>query len=89
MNKRPQSTVVVKKGSTVSEAAQKVLRRVSEPLGPAEIAEIGLKRGIFRIPRFRTRSFLTQRIQSTLHNDAEYSVDPTFYRPRKGVYSLL
>ena len=88
MNTRTQSTVVTEKGLTILDVAEEVLEAAQGPLSPSEIADEGLEMGLFQVPRFRTKSYLTQRIQTTLHNNAEYSADPRFRRPKKGKYDL-
>lgn len=88
MNTRSQSTVVVEDGLSILDAAEEILEAASGPLSPSQIADEGLEMGLFQVPRFRTKGYLTQRIQSTLHNNAEYSADPRVKRPRKGKYDL-
>ena len=59
------------------DVAVDILDDVGESLSPSEIAEEGLALGYLKIPRGRTRSYLNQILQSTLHNDAEYAQHPS------------
>lgn len=88
MSTATQSTAVVRRGLTIIETAVTILAARGESLGPAEIADYGIRGGLLRIPRGRNRSYLTQLLQSRLHEDAEYSSLPLVYRPVKGKYRV-
>lgn len=83
------STVIAEPGFTILDAVEEILDFSDGPLGPKEIAERGIEVGLFQVPRFRTKSYLTQIIQSSLHDNAAYSPWPRFRRPKKGKYSLI
>ena len=61
------------------------LKREKASLGPTEIAEAGVRRGLLRVQRGRTKSYLAQLIQSTLQADATKRGGKVF-RPRTGKY---
>jgi hypothetical protein len=75
--------------STILQVAVKILVRKKRAMSPREISDEALKRGLLTLPRFRTRSYLTQLVQSTLHRDVEYSSSPILYRPVKGKYDVI
>lgn len=81
------STSVQIEDLTILGAARAILAAEGRPMGPYEVAQAGLDVGIFRVPRFRTRAYLTQLVQSVLHDNSQYSRSPRVYRPAKGLYS--
>jgi hypothetical protein len=84
-----QSTAVVRKGNTILETAVQVIKIVgNKPMAPKDVAEIGLDLGLFRVPRGRTRSYLTQLVQSELFNNLSRAERPLVQRPRLGYYKL-
>lgn len=85
---RKSESSAVRRGSTIVDTAVAILAARGASLGPSEIAEFGLRGGLLRVPRGRTRSYLTQLLQSALHNDAEYASEPRVYRPADGKYRV-
>ena len=80
------STAVTVPGRTIIETALRILKKSDVPLSPAEVAERGVKMDILRIPRGRTRNYLTQLIQSELYNNSEYAPCPIVYHVDTGQY---
>lgn len=85
MARSKQSKSVVKKNHTILDAAVATLKREKSALGPTEIADAGIRRGLLRIQRGRTKGYLAQLIQSTLQADATKRGGRVF-RPRLGKY---
>lgn len=76
----------VLKNSTILRVATTILRRARHPIGPSEIAERGKRSKLLRVPRGRTRGYLSQLLQSVLYNDSHYRRHPLVSRPRIGKY---
>jgi hypothetical protein len=88
MGRTTRSTAVARKGVTIVDTAVAILAARGGSLGPSEIAEHGLRGGLLRVPRGRTRGYLTQLLQSRLHDDAEHADEPRVYRPALGKYRV-
>jgi len=71
---------------TILGTAARILRKAKKPIGPSEIAERGKRDNLFKVPRGRTRGYLSQLVQSVLYNDAHYRKHPKVARPRIGKY---
>ena len=76
----------VLKNATILRVATMILRRARRPIGPSEVAERGKKSKLLRVPRGRTRGYLSQLVQSILYNDSHYRRHPLVSRPRIGQY---
>ena len=63
---RETSTAVVY-GGTLVQVAREVLQIARKPLAPKQIAQLGVRFGLLRVPRGRTRGYLTQLIQSAMY----------------------
>lgn len=87
MNMRQSRSVLI--NSTIAAAAARIIRRARKPLGPAEIASRGKRTGLLRVPRGRTRGYLTQLLQSALYQNAFYVDRPSSIvrRIRHGKYA--
>lgn len=81
-------STAVAAGGTVLDVAVAILAGHGESLGPSAIAKRGIEVGLLRVPRGRTKGYLTQIVQSTLHDNAEYTQVPSVYRPGKGKYRI-
>lgn len=86
MKKRRSSSVL--KDMTILRTAAAILKRARKPIGPSEIAERGKRVKLLRVPRGRTRAYLSQLIQSVLYNDSHYRRKPIVARPRIGLYRV-
>lgn len=82
------SITVVPKTYTILDAAVTILADTRKAMGPTEIAEQGVKAGILRIPRGRTKGYLSQTLQSVLQANATQgnSSKRLVFRPRLGKY---
>jgi len=81
------STAVTKKNRTIlGTAVRIILGNGNRPLAPEDIAVRGVQTGSLRIPRGRTRGYLSQLLQSTLYDDAHYAKWPLVRRVATGLY---
>lgn len=86
MKKKRSSAVL--KDMTILRTAAAILRRARKPIGPSEVAERGKKVKLLKVPRGRTRAYLSQLIQSVLYNDSHYRRKPVVARPKIGQYKV-
>lgn len=85
MASRNSSAVVF--GGTIVETAVMILAdNGNKPLSPKEIAEKGVEEGWLRVPRGRTRTYLSQLIQSSLYDNFAYAAKKFVSRPTSGKY---
>lgn len=81
------STAVVRENQTILETAVRIIGSSGNiAMTPSEIAQVGVMRGILRVPRGRTFGYVTQLLQSQLYNNYAYSVFPVVDRTSKGMY---
>ena len=66
LNMRETSTAVVYSG-TLIQTAREILLIARKPLAPKQIAYLGVRFGLLKVPRGRTRGYLTQLIQSAMY----------------------
>jgi hypothetical protein len=84
------STAVVRGNQTILQTAVKVMLSSGNiALTPSEIAQIGVIKGVLRVPRGRTSGYLTQLLQSELYNNYAYSVNPVVDRVSWGMYEVI
>lgn len=83
MRKRT-SKVLTSPSKTVIATAVQLLGR--DALGPVDIAERGIQRGLLRVPKGRSKAYLIQIIQSTLYTAAHYASNCVVTRTSRGLY---
>jgi hypothetical protein len=82
------STALTSNGTLLDTAARIIKRNGNSPMSPAEIAVRGVAQGLLRVPRGRTRTYLSQLVQSTLYNESAYGADPAVFRTSRGQYKV-